>query len=78
MTASDFANVSIALYYLEKMGNDDVVAVFQTWERKVQGIVRDSEDYKALNNKSISDNDYKDELVDIVLRSSREVQDNER
>ena len=66
MKASDFANVSIALYYIEKMGNDDVVTAFRTWENNVQGIVRDSEEYKALNSKSISDNDYKDELATIV------------
>ena len=66
MTASDFANVSIALYYIEKMGNDDVVTAFRTWENNVQGIVRDSEEYKALNSKSISDYDYKDELATIV------------
>ncbi len=68
MTTSDFVNVSIALYYLEKMGNDDVVTAFRTWENKVQGNVRDSEDYKALINKSISDYDYKDELADIVQK----------
>lgn len=66
MKVSDFANVSIALYYIEKMGNDDVVTAFRTWENKVQGIVRDSEEYKALNSKSISDYDYKDELATIV------------
>lgn len=68
MAASDFANVSIALYYLEKMGNGEVVAAFRTWESKVKDVVRGSEDYKALNNKSISDYDYKDELADIVQK----------
>ena len=68
MAVSDFANVSIALYYLEKMGNDDVVAAFRTWDSKVQDVIRCSEDYKALNNKSISDYDYKDELADIVQK----------
>ena len=68
MTVSDFANVSIALYYLEKMGNDEMVAAFRKWESKVQGIVRGSEEFKALNNKSISDYDYKDELADIVQK----------
>lgn len=68
MTASDFANVSIALYYLEKMGNDGVVTAFRTWESKVQDVLCDSEEYKALNNKSISDYDYKDELADILQK----------
>jgi hypothetical protein len=68
MAASDFANVSIALYYLEKMGNDDVLTAFRTWDSKVQDVVRDSENYKALSNKSISDYDYKDELAIIVQK----------
>ena len=68
MTVSDFANVSIALYYLEKMGNDEMVAAFRKWESKVQGIVRGSEEFKALNNKSISDYDYKDELAVILSK----------
>lgn len=68
MTASDFVNVSIALYYLEKIGNDDVVITFRTWESKVQGIVHDSEEYKALNSKSISDYDYKYKLATIVQK----------
>ncbi len=68
MAASDFANVSIALYYLEKMGNDDVLTAFRTWDSKVQDVVRDSEKYKALSNKSISDYDYKDELAIIVQK----------
>lgn len=68
MAASDFANVSIALYYLEKMGNDDVLTAFRTWDSKVQDVVRDSENYKALSNKSILDYDYKDELAIIVQK----------
>ena len=68
MMPSDFANVSIALYYIEKMGNDEVVAAFRTWESKVQDTVCGSEEYRTLRNKSISDYDYKDELADIVQK----------
>ena len=68
MTASDFVNVSIALYYLKEMGNDDVVTAFRAWDNKVQDIVRDSDEYKALNQKSISDYDYKDELAVILSK----------
>lgn len=32
MAASNFANVAIALYYLEKMGNEDVAQAFRAWE----------------------------------------------
>ena len=69
MMASDFAKVSLALYYLEKMGNDNVVAAFQSWESKVQGLVRASEEYKALNNKSMSDYQYREVLAVIVQKN---------
>jgi len=68
MTASDFANVSIALYYLEKMGNDDVVTAFRMWESRVRSIVSDCEEYKDLNREPISDYDYKEKLASIVQK----------
>lgn len=68
MAASDFTNVSIALYYIEKMGNDGVVTDFQTWESMVQDTVRDSEEYKVLNNKPISDYEYKNEGAYILQK----------
>lgn len=68
MTASDFANVFIALYYLEKMGNDDVVTVFRMWESRVRSIVSDCEEYKGLNREPISDYDYKEKLASIVQK----------
>jgi hypothetical protein len=68
MTASDFANVFIALYYLEKMGNDDVVTVFRMWESRVRSIVSDCEEYKGINREPISDYDYKEKLASIVQK----------
>ena len=68
LVASDFVNVSIALYYLEKMGNDNVVSDFHNWENVVQTSVRQSEEYKALENKSCSDYEYKKELAAIVQK----------
>ena len=68
LVASDFTNVSIALYYLEKMGNDSVVSEFQKWENAVQISVRNSEEYKALKNESCSDYDYKEKLATIVQK----------
>lgn len=66
MAVSDFANVAIALYYLEKMGNKDVVCAFRAWESDVQRRVGESEAYQALNGQPLSDNDYKDELARLV------------
>ena len=68
LVASDFAKVSIALYYLEKMGNDSVVSEFKNWENNVQTFVRQSEEYKALKKESCSDNDFKEKLAAIVQK----------
>lgn len=68
LVASDFANVSIALYYLEKMGNDGVVSEFHNWQHAVQASVRNSEEYKALENEPCSDYDYKEKLAVIVQK----------
>lgn len=63
MMATDFANISIALYYLEKMGNDNVVSEFHLWDKGVQASVRQSEDYKAMEKEPLSDYDYKEKLA---------------
>lgn len=68
MVASDFANVSIALYYLEKMGNEKVVSDFRKWENSVRNSVCQSDDYKAMENEALSDYDYKNKMADIVQK----------
>lgn len=65
MAASDFANVAIALYYLEKMGNEDVVQAFRAWKYDVQCKVAESEAYQTLDSHPLSDN-YKEELARLV------------
>ncbi|MBQ6204026.1 MAG: hypothetical protein IJK46_08030 [Prevotella sp.] len=57
MVALDFAIVSIALYYLEKMGNEKLVTAFWLWEDNVWSGISNSEEYKALCNTPISDYD---------------------
>ena len=68
MTATDFANVSIALYYLQNIGNDDVVSKFYLWETIVQTSVRFCEEYKDLVRESLSDYEYKERLAAIVQK----------
>ena len=68
MAATDFANISIALYYLEKMGNENVVSEFHLWEKNVQTSVRLSEEYKALEKEPLSDYDYKENLADLFQK----------
>ena len=68
MTASDFTQISIALYYLEKMGNDDVVTAFRVWEDIVKVSVSTSDEYNVLCNEAISDYDYKEKLAVLVQK----------
>lgn len=68
MTASDFNNVAIALYYLDKMGNNDVVCAFRDWERRVQNAVGSSDEYDALKKQPLSDYSYKERLALIVQK----------
>ena len=66
LVASDFTNMSIALYYLEKMGHDRVVSEFRRWQNTVQTSVRNSEEYKSLVTAPCSDYEYKEKLASIV------------
>ena len=66
MAVSDFSNVAIVLYYLRKMGNDEVVAEFRDWESDVQMAVRKSEEYVRLTQMPLTDFEYKDKLSEIV------------
>jgi hypothetical protein len=68
MNASDFTNVSIALYYLEKMGNENVVTAFRVWEDIVKVSVSTSDEYNVLCNEAISDYDYKEKLAVLVQK----------
>ena len=68
MLASDFKDVAIALYYLKKMGNKELVAAFQAWEREVQTKVSQSEEYKTLCKRPQSDYDFMNELAGIVQK----------
>ena len=68
MAASDFINVSIALYNLRNMGCEDIATAFHVWEKGVQTSVRQSEEYKALEKEPLSDYDYKEKLAIIVQK----------
>ena len=68
MAATDFVNISIALYYLENMGNDKVVSDFYLWEKSVQESVCQSEEYKALEKEPLSDYKYREKIADIFQK----------
>ena len=68
MAASDFANVSLALYYLEKMGKEEVIEKFHSWDIALKERVAQSEGYKELSNLPLSDYEYKERLAAIVKK----------
>lgn len=68
MGARDFRSVSLALYYLDKLGKYRIVEDFLEWEQVVRADVQRSPEYRALSQKSLSDHDYNDELAVILQR----------
>ena len=68
MAACDFANVRIALYYLSKMGHDDVMYKFFEWQKGVQASVSQCEAYKAMSVEPYSDYEYKNVLAGIFQK----------
>ena len=68
MAASDFINVSIALYNLRNLGCEEVANVFHGWEEGVRTSIRLSEEYEALEKESLSDYEYKEKLAVVVQK----------
>lgn len=66
--ASDFTNVSIALYYLKLMGNKEVVDAFRKWDAKIEKTVCLCEDFKTLDYKTGPLYEYKFHLAKIVRK----------
>ena len=68
MSASDFDKVSMALYYLEKMGCEKVIIAFREWDATVQASASKSKEYAKLNKKPLSDYDYAYQLANIFQK----------
>lgn len=68
MGASDFAKVSMALYYLESMGNENVVKSFNEWDAAMQADIRQSKEFAELLKQPLSDMDFADQLATIVQK----------
>ena len=68
MRASAFQNVSMALYYLEKMSKDEVVCSFHIWESEVQTIISASKEYDEIKGLPLSDYEYSRRMADIVQK----------
>lgn len=68
MRASDFQTISMALYYLEKMGKDEVVCSFHIWESEVQTTINASKEYDEIKGLPLSDYEYSKRMADIVQK----------
>ena len=68
MSASDFNKVSIALYYLKRMGKEEVTQTFKEWDAAMQECVRQSAEYTELLKQPLSDHDFADMLASIVQK----------
>ena len=68
MSTADFDKVSTALYYLERMGCEEVIKAFREWDATVQESVGKSKEYARLNEQPLSDHDYADLLADIFQK----------
>ena len=68
MSTSDFDKVSMALYYLRKMGKEEVIQSFKKWDDALQERVRQSDEYAELLKQPLSDHDFADMLASIVRK----------
>ena len=68
MSTSDFDKVSMALYYLRKMGKVKVIQSFKEWDEAMQERVRQSDEYAELLKQPLSDHDFADRLASIVRK----------
>lgn len=68
MYASDFRTVSMALYYLNKMGKDEVISYFHEWECKLQTAINESMEFANISNSPLSDYEYQKQLANMVQK----------
>jgi hypothetical protein len=69
MAVSDFEKVSRALYYLESMGNEEVVNSFRKWDETMQASLSQSTEYADLKKQVLSDHDFTEMLSLIVQKN---------
>lgn len=54
ITLANFREVRLAIYYLEKLGMDDVVSQFEQWNETVEEAIYNSPEFKALHHGDFS------------------------
>lgn len=68
ISTTDFSKVSMALYYLKKMGNVNAIRTFKKWDDEMQESVRKSEEYAELLKQPLADQEFTDKLATIVQK----------
>lgn len=49
VTPANFREVRLAIYYLEKLGRDDIVGQFEQWNQNIEETIFDSPEFKAFS-----------------------------
>ena len=68
MYAYDIIDIGFAIDCLSRMKKDDVIHKFHLWESKVRKAASESDEYKALQKKSLKDHDYNSRMFDIFRK----------
>ena len=68
MHAYDILGIGTAIGYLSRMNKKDVIDKFYSWENEVRKSASESEEFKALKNKSLNDYNYNCAVYDIFRK----------
>ena len=68
MHAYDIIGIGTAIGFLSRMNKKDVINKFYSWENEVRKAASESEEFKALKNKSLNDYNYNCAVYDIFRK----------
>ena len=68
ISPKSFQSVSLALYYLRKMGHVHLTWLFDEWNEKVLKAIFDSTDFKEVSVYEISDSEYRFRMIKIARK----------
>lgn len=68
ITPKNFQSVSLALYYLRKMGFLILARLFDEWNEKVRKAIIDSVDFKEVSVYEISESEYRYNMINIARK----------
>ena len=68
MYAYDIIDIGFAIDCLSRMKKDDVIHKFHLWEREVRKAASESDEYKALQKKTLKDHEYNSQMFDIFRK----------